>query len=70
MDVSERAQLKRLAIDTIVASSVHSEAAKLAEALESALDELDKHDTAPHCRSCHCPLPGSVEIVTYSGREL
>lgn len=54
MDKSERQRLKTLAIDIIVKSSVHSTEAKLAEALERAVDELDKLDQPPHCATCHC----------------
>lgn len=54
MDKSERQRLKQLAIDTIIKSSVHSAKAKLAEALEQCVNELEQVDQAPHCPTCHC----------------
>lgn len=54
MDKSDRTRYKQLAIDTIVASPVHSDAAKLAEALEQCVEELERLDTVPHCATCNC----------------
>lgn len=51
MDASERARYKQLALDTIIASPVHSEAAMLAEALEKCVDDLEYHE------DCDGPQP-------------
>lgn len=53
MDKGERQQLKILAVDTIIANPVNSEAAILAEALEKCINELD-NDSPPHCPTCSC----------------
>lgn len=43
MDASDRARYKQLALDTIIASPVHSKEAELAEALEKCVEEIEYH---------------------------
>jgi transcriptional/translational regulatory protein YebC/TACO1 len=53
MNKAERTRLKELAVETIVASPVHSKKAQLAEALEKCVDDLeDRSDKCSTCSVC------------------
>lgn len=74
MDASDRARYKQLALDTIIASPVHSKEAQLAEALEKCVDELE--DMQSECPTCsYCDNHGDYEYdgdddsVTYDEVE-
>ena len=55
MDKAERNKLKQLANDAIIENfGRECPEARLAEALERCVDELERLDTLPHCSTCNC----------------
>lgn len=62
MDHAERQQLKRLANDSIIITfGCESNEAKLAQALERCVDELDSYAQRDKCVACdECPTHGGL----------
>ena len=55
MDKSDRARYKQLANDSIIATYGRDDnEARLAQALEDALDQIDFMCKRPHCATCDC----------------
>lgn len=53
MEKAERTRYRQLALDTIIGAGIHSPEARLAEALEACVDDLDfiAHE-CDHCKTC------------------
>lgn len=63
MDKAERQRLKQLANDSIIATfGRETNEARLAQALEQCVGEIERLNTRPHCATCDCEYDAREQV--------